>query len=240
MRKLFIMVISVILIFSQFTLHGYASWGPSENGSISGSTVPGGDIFVNQKGSITLELNYEDKPIKDGFFSCIQVCDVIQEDANCYFRQLLEPTIIFRDGLPEVEEMYQLVIDNPTFFIGHKVSHTNTTGVIKFSGLEPGLYLILQETASTGFTQIKPFLVSVPYLDADGVYKYDVNGSVKMELERELKPENTVPPTTKPSEEVPKTGQLTWPVPVMICSGMTIFMIGWWLAFGRRKENDNA
>lgn len=37
--------------------------------------------------------------------------------------------------------------------------------------------------------------------------------------------------------KLPQTGQLNWPVPVMIVTGLTLFAIGWMLCFGRKKEN---
>lgn len=223
MKRTFVIVLALVLILTMMPFQSFAS-----------EMIP-----QDKTGSITLTLKYKGEPIKDGYFSCIQVADVVQEDANYYFRQLLEPDIVFKKGIPSVDEMYMLVYDNPTFFIGHKVSHTNTTGTVKFGGLKPGLYLIIQETASKGYTATKPFLVSVPY-NMDGKYIYDVNATVKSELEPTTQTEPSVPPTTPPPEKAPQTGQLTWPVPVLTVCGMLLFMIGWWMTFGRRKEAYDA
>ena len=223
MKRKLIMALVLILVLTMMPFQSFAS-----------EMIP-----PDKTGSITLTLQYNGEPIKDGYFSCIQVADVVREDANYYFRQLLEPDTVFRNGLPSVDDMYLLVYDNPTFFIAHKVSHTNTTGTVKFGGLKPGLYLIIQETASKGYTAAKPFLVSVPY-KMDGKYIYDVDATVKSELEPTTQTEPTVPPTTIPDEKIPQTGQLTWPVPILAVGGMLLFMLGWWLIFGFRKENDNA
>ena len=52
-------------------------------------------------------------------------------------------------------------------------------------------------------------------------------------------PEPTSPKPTQPQPDEPKlpqTGQLNWPVPIFVVSGMTLFVIGWILRFGRKKE----
>lgn len=222
MKRIFVMVLALVLTLTMMPFRSFAS-----------DTIP-----PDKTGSITLTLKYKGEPIKDGYFSCIQVADVVKEDGNTYFRQLLEPDIVFKKDIPSVDEMYMLVYDNPTFFIGHKVSHTNTTGTVKFGGLEPGLYLIIQETASKGYTATKPFLVSVPY-EVDGKYIYDVDATVKTELEPTTQTEPPKP-TTPPGDKIPQTGQLTWPVPILAVGGMLLFMLGWWLIFGSRKETDDA
>lgn len=225
MKRFLIMVLSLVLALAIMPFRSFAS-----------ETIP-----PEKTGSITLTLKYKGEPIKDGYFSCIQVADMVQEDANYYFRQLLEPDVIFRDTLPSVDDMYQMVYDNPTFFIGHKVSHTNTSGTVKFGGLKPGLYLIIQETASKGYTAAKPFLVSVPY-DMDGKYIYDVDATVKAELKptTETVPTEPTKPTSPSGDKIPQTGQLTWPVPVLALTGMVFFVLGWWMFFSSRKERYDA
>ena len=48
----------------------------------------------------------------------------------------------------------------------------------------------------------------------------------------ETKPEETIPSKPKPdeTEKLPQTGQLTWPIPWMVISGMMLFIIGWLLS----------
>ena len=226
MKRLCIMVLSLILALSLVPVQSFAS-----------------EIIPSDKtGSITLTLKYDGKPIKDGSFSCIQVADVVSEDADYYFRQLLGDKSILRDGLPKADDMYQSLMEDRVFYILHKETRTNTTGTVKFEALEPGLYLILQEKPSEGFTAVSPFLVSVPYMDTDGTYKYDVDASVKAELYKEPETVPTTPTTqpTQPVEKLPQTGQTTWPIPLLASGGMMLFSLGWWLTFGRRKESGDA
>jgi len=46
---------------------------------------------------------------------------------------------------------------------------------------------------------------------------------------------NTYQPGGKPSQKLPQTGQLTWPIPVLTVAGMVLFALGWWLCFDNRK-----
>lgn len=45
------------------------------------------------------------------------------------------------------------------------------------------------------------------------------------------------PPGNTPPSRLPQTGQLIWPIPVMVVAGLTLFALGWWLCFGNRKDS---
>ena len=99
-------------------------------------------------------------------------------------------------------------------------------GIAEFRNLPFGLYLAVQETAASGYGQTKPFLVSVPYLE-DGAYVYNVKADPKTDLEREVKPTPTEKPSTPSGGgKLPQTGQLWWPVPVLICMGLGCIAVG--------------
>lgn len=40
------------------------------------------------------------------------------------------------------------------------------------------------------------------------------------------------------TSKLPQTGQLNWPVPVLICVGLALFVVGWVLFFRRKKEKN--
>lgn len=107
-----------------------------------------------------------------------------------------------------------------------------SAGTATFEDLELGLYLIIQETPAKGYSALKPFLVSVPYM-VDGKYEYDVTAQVKSELER-------IPETTKapaPTDpKLPQTGQLNWPVPVLVVLGLLLLAAGWVTRYGKRQN----
>lgn len=99
-------------------------------------------------------------------------------------------------------------------------------GKAKFENLGLGLYLITQKKAAPGYNKISPFLVSVPYND-DGEYKYNISINSKSEPEK-VSPEKPHKPG-KPSDKLPQTGQLNWPVPVLAAGGLLLMVVGYLL-----------
>ena len=96
--------------------------------------------------------------------------------------------------------------------------------VLKFSNLTEGLYLITQTNAADGYSVMDPFLISIPG-DASSKDPYNVNASPKMELKKE----STPPPkdNTPPSGgRLPQTGQLWWPVAVLLAAGVLLLAVG--------------
>ncbi len=104
--------------------------------------------------------------------------------------------------------------------------------VAAFTGLELGLYLVVQEDAASGYHALAPFLVSVPY-QTEGTYLYDVTANAKSELEKE--PESQ--PTQPPEPDLPQTGQLNWPIPTLAAAGMLLVAIGLVLRSKKREQN---
>ena len=102
--------------------------------------------------------------------------------------------------------------------------------------------LIYQQKTASGYNNISPFLVTIPY---DG--KTDVTSISKPELKKEPQsPTETTKPTTGGSSggntgnKLPQTGQLTWPIPALVSGGMLLFALGWWLVFGSKKDSYDA
>ncbi len=51
-------------------------------------------------------------------------------------------------------------------------------------------------------------------------------------------PTPVVTPTPTPAPTLPQTGQLNWPIPLLAVVGLALFVVGWILRFGQKKEND--
>ncbi len=47
-------------------------------------------------------------------------------------------------------------------------------------------------------------------------------------------------PTPTPAPVLPQTGQLNWPIPLLAVAGLGIFIAGWILRFGKKKEEDES
>lgn len=96
-----------------------------------------------------------------------------------------------------------------------------------FPALDLGLYLLVQTQAAENYTTLNPFLVTIP-LHEEGMegYVYDVDASPKTGTVTYVPPTPPPTPPTPPSEDLPQTGQLWWPVPVLTLCGMTCIIGG--------------
>lgn len=202
-------------------------------------------------GSITVTMRYDGKPLPGGELTIYQVGKVDGADGDYWFRAK-EPFTKWDEDIRHLEDadVENLSAELAAYIEEEKLTGTHAPiddyGKAVFDnyghGLKQGLYLVIQTVPAEGFEKISPFLISLPYYDGEE-YVYDVTAAAKNELEQEAsKPTNpsnpTKPPSSKPSGKLPQTGQLNWPIPVMVISGLTLFVIGWVLRF--RKRDDHA
>lgn len=143
----------------------------------------------------------------------------------------------------------------------------NEEGYADITKLPQGLYLVVQTEASHGYEAIKPFLVSIPLRDGNNwIYDVDATPKVGATIpetpdipdtpdvpdtppgnpdtpdtpdtpDYPEQPDTPVYPSNPDKPVLPQTGQLNWPVPVLACSGVLLFAIGWVLNRQGKKEN---
>lgn len=130
-------------------------------------------------------------------------------------------------------------------------SGTISNGTVTIGSLTPGLYLMVQTQDSPEKAGFEPFLFSLP--DPNGNYqitaspKPSVMGTVsgsqtdKPKEDDTEKPKNpsggTVPSTGTTGGRLPQTGQLWWPVPVLLLAGLLLVIVGAVMRRrGRRQE----
>lgn len=111
----------------------------------------------------------------------------------------------------------------------------NETGTVAFHDLVLGLYLIVQTEEADGDYAVSPFIVLVP-LDVDDEWVYEVEASPKMGIltaspETPEEPDEPATPSTSGKQTVsgsklPQTGQLFWPIPVLIFAGVFFLVMG--------------
>lgn len=108
----------------------------------------------------------------------------------------------------------------------------NSQGDVVFSKLQAGLYLIQQKGVVEGYYPISPFLVSIPMKKMDGSgWIYDVDASPKIQI----RPCQT--PSEQTSSILIQTGQLHWPIFVLVILAMVLFSIGWVIRKKDEKKN---
>lgn len=105
-----------------------------------------------------------------------------------------------------------------------------SSGVVLFEGLQPGVYLVLQQERAPGYHSICPFQVRIP-MEVGGTRVYHVKASPKVEP----MPEPCEPNPTKPADpKLPQTGQRNLTAVFLTAVGLGIFAGGCLL--GRRQN----
>ena len=119
---------------------------------------------------------------------------------------------------------------------------TDEQGKASFADLAPAMYLIVRTKVAphNGSFYVDPFLVSVPML-----WEGAINDTVTASLKCGWKPQGEDDPPAEPQDpdnpggnapELPQTGQLQWPIPVLIVSGGLLLWLGW-KEWERLQEN---
>lgn len=189
---------------------------------------------TSRTGSISLTMKYQNKAVAGGSFSLYQVAGVTVSDTGYGYTLVngFEDCGVSLDNLEDSKLASQLEakVDSAKSKVTSTVS---SSGTVKFEDLELGLYLIVQETAAEGYNKVSSFIVTVP-IDEDGALTYDVDATPKMSAITAVTPTPKKPATPKTTPKVlPKTGQLNWPVPVLVVSGLLVFAFGWSLRRGK-------
>lgn len=188
-------------------------------------------VDLTRTGSITITMLYDGQAVPGGSLTAYRVAEVFEDDANFGYRF----TDAFAScGLSLDSLSAELASGLADFATEHSLAGTKQSigedGSVRFSDLELGLYLFIQEDAAEGYQNVLPILISVPGKSDEG-YLYDVDGSPKLSLvpaPTETETETTESETTQPTEpKLPQTGQMNWPIPVLALSGISIFVIGW-------------
>ena len=189
---------------------------------------------LSRSGSITLRMAPGDVPLKDGYLNLYKVGDLSEEDGN-YFFTLMDGRVVTQN------EEVTLILAEELLTMAKEANLVARTAKIEegqaaFHDLEHGLYVLWQAKAdaSKGYEPISPFLISVPRF-ADGEYVLDVVADPKVALE-------TVPPTTAPppprDPQLPQSGQMNWPVPVLAASGSVLMILGFVLVTNRKRAEN--
>lgn len=95
-----------------------------------------------------------------------------------------------------------------------------------WTDLDPVYDWDVQERAVNGYTadySVSPVEDYVKTITITNKYQTSGNGS------------GSGTSSGKPPQKLPQTGQLTWPIPVMIVTGSVLLALGWWLCCDHRK-----
>lgn len=207
-----------------------------------------------KKGSITIQWKYQDTVVPDGALRAYRIAAVKESDGDFTFLPLagFEGKKLTADSLtPELAKELAGMVKSTAAI----APTSSKDGVVTFEKLQLGLYLIVQTKSADGYQDISPFLVSVPMWDTDH-YVYEINAKEKFQLKKTTTTtttpgkddsttttdKNTNTNTNKPGTSggsssggstLPQTGQLNWPIPVLLLGGTVLIVSG--VALRRRE-----
>lgn len=193
---------------------------------------------LNKKGSITVTLKENGEPVPYGSLVFYKVANIIYTNGDYSF--------VWTENFKNCEfnldnlESEKLAKDLYLYAGKNKIkgikAEIDKNGTAMLQNTSTGLYLVTQYGTAKGYSKVNPFLITVPLKD-DGKWIYDVNASPKVEFEKTTTPGSA---STAPSNEpeLPFTGQLTWPIPVLAISGIILFVVGFMLYSSRRKKDE--
>lgn len=196
--------------------------------------------------SITLSLHYKDngksRELTGGEISLYTVASV-KED-NGYFFDVSTSRFADVKEAAAIPSMSSKELSKNNFSIAKtlestagKVQADRTEkiegGEVSFTGLKPGLYLIVQTVLSDGDRKVNSFLISIP--DEEGNFQISGEPKPGIYTPSEKETETEKPDRKTPSrKKLPQTGQLWWPVPVMGSAGILLIGAGIW---SKKKED---
>lgn len=221
-------------------------------------------LVSGRLGSLHVRLydTHNDVPLRGGELTLYQVAAVKRTGGNLSYAYTGDFTGC---GVPLGDLSDSTLADQlakylPTVPTVAAQQNVDEEGYADFTKLPQGLYLVMQTEASHGYEAIKPFLVSIPLPDGDS-WIYDVDATPKVGAtipdtpvspgtpdnpvspgnpDNPVSPENPdnpVSPSNPDKPVLPQTGQLNWPVPVLACSGVLLFAVGWVLNRQGKKEH---
>ena len=196
---------------------------------------------IDKTGSISVRIHTaKEKNVKNAKIELYRVGDPVIIDSNLHF----ELSADFAGSGLSVDDLNSagLADSFAAYAKGMKLTPyaaavTDENGVVVFGDLPVGLYMIRQNgfTKKMYFTQITPFLVSMPMTNEEGTgWDYFIEASPKVNTV--AKPTPSPAPTATPDPTLPQTGMLRWPIPVLGISGLLLFSLGWAMCFMKRKD----
>lgn len=190
----------------------------------------------SRKGSVSVTMKAGETAVPGGTLTLYRVGDIYEDNGNYSF-------VLSGDFSGSKEPLKDIQSAALAKSLSDYAKNNNLTGKtqtidnngkVAFTDLELGLYLLVQNKAAEGYNEVAPFLVSVPVME-NGVYVYDVDASPKVE-ELKKTPVDPTKPTNPTSatnstgtiaSKLPQTGQLNWPIPVLVVLSLFLFSAGW-------------
>lgn len=183
-------------------------------------------------GSVSVTMTFEGQPVPGGSLTAYRVGQIHVENGADYSFVL---TPEYAESAISLEQPEAAAAPLAAYSKAKQLQGIRQTidsqGCATFADLELGLYLLVQDTPASGYYPLEPFLVSVPAYQEDGSYRYDVDATPKLALEKD-----PTPPPPPPPPDLPQTGLNQWPIPVLAVSGSILLVLGLWLLLSKKRN----
>lgn len=189
-----------------------------------------------QNGSISFDFNTEEIHVAGGSVELRQVA-FVNEEAKCLqFCEGWEDCGLSVQELLGDKAAERLFVYAEANGLPARTVGIDGEGKGKAEDLPMGVWLVSQIVPFEGCMAMRPALISIPLMDEDGQWIFDVKAMPKLEP---LVPETTVPSTESPPPELPPTGQVNWPIPLLAVGGLFLILLGFCLRKDKRHETNS-
>lgn len=214
---------------------------------VSVFAISGSEIDMDETGSISITIKYENNPVAGGSLTLYNVASISLDGGNLSY-VLTSDFLDFETDFSDISsDTFAKDLKNyaDANKLEGKTEEVDEDGKVSFEGLNLGLYLMVQKDAADGYYEMNPFVVSVPD-ESMGKVVYNVDASPKTEIIRKpVEPPETETTTVVPTTTaynvnapagaptptvptvIPQTGLLIWPVLLLAMVGLLLMAIGW-------------
>lgn len=214
---------------------------------VSVFAISGSEIDMDETGSISITIKYENNPVAGGSLTLYNVASISLDGGNLSY-VLTSDFLDFETDFSDISsDTFAKDLKNyaDANKLEGKTEEVDEDGKVSFEGLNLGLYLMVQKDAADGYYEMNPFVVSVPD-ESMGKVVYNVDASPKTEIIRKpVEPPETETTTVVPTTTaynvnapagaptptvptvIPQTGLLIWPVLLLAMVGFLLMAIGW-------------
>lgn len=178
---------------------------------------------LEQTGAIKITMELDGAPVGGGVVALYRVGSIQESDGDYSFvlSDGFEGAGVALDNIQSADVAQTLatyVTDNSLYPM--LTRRVGSNGTAAFINLQCGLYLVVQTYSAAGYSPANPFLVAVPTA-IEGTYYYTVDASPKIEIEKApaTTPSTPTTPSGSTSTPMPKTGDDTPQVLLLVVVG---------------------
>ncbi|MDQ0223425.1 hypothetical protein [Streptococcus moroccensis] len=195
---------------------------------LSGASVSAQNGQILETGSIVVKQQYQNKMVSGGNLLVYQIA--LREQHSDSLEYVLKPE--FKNTASSVLEadlkQFHLEDIKGLLQVAQSVTPYVTIETIPLQGaqlneLPQGVYLLVQTVPADGYEKLTPFLIAVPN---QGQLLVETIQKMSIKKDSDSQQQMVIPDDSKRKDkELPFTGQIWWPVPVLLITGVLLLLV---------------